>query len=55
MTQLLLAEVIEYLEMKAKHEPWFDDIPIVILPESTMPIIVMNQAEFNKMVKKLTG
>lgn len=50
-----VAELIQFLEELAEEYPYLDEYKILIVEESTEPIIVMNPAEFLKLQKRVLG
>jgi len=48
-------DFIHYLESQAKHLPYLDDYPILVVDESTKPFIIMNIEEFKKLQRKVLG
>lgn len=53
--KLKINEIIQYLESSARLYPYIDDWKILVLEESTEPIIIMNQIEFDKLEEKIVG
>lgn len=50
-----LEELVRILEDKARLYPYIDEYKIVVIPESQEPMIVINEAEFEKLQEKVLG
>jgi len=48
-------DIVKFLERRAIPYPYLDDFDILVIPESTKPIIVMNKFEFKKLEEKVCG
>jgi hypothetical protein len=50
-----LGDVIKFLESQAMQYAYLDNYDILVLPESSKPIIIMNQREFDALHEKVCG
>lgn len=48
-------DLIEFLESEAKSYPYLDEYKILVLEDSSTPIIIMNLVEFKRLEQKIVG
>ena len=46
---------VRAMEHEAKLYPYIDDYKILVIPESSEPMIVVNESEFEKLQEKAIG
>lgn len=51
----VMEELLRILENKARLYPYIDEYKIVVIPESNEPMIIVNEAEFEKLQEKVLG
>jgi len=50
-----VTELISYFEDLAESYPYLMDYDILIIDESTRPIVIMSPEEFNKLKRSIVG